>query len=112
VFNPLTRADLRKIVVLQLESLSKCLEEKVITLRLTNASLEAILADAYNPVYGDRPICCYLEKNIGTSLSRMLISEELPRHSIVHIEGLSGGSLKYRVEVLPQTRARSRSPLG
>jgi len=112
VFNPLTRDDLRKIVTLQLENLSKRLQDKDITLSLTNAGLEAIIADAYNPVYGARPIRRYLEKNVGTSLSRMLISEELKPHSIVHVEATTGGKLGYRVEALPQTRARSRSPMG
>jgi len=112
IFNPLTRADLRKIVTLQLENLSKRLQEKDITLRLSDSGLESIIADAYNPVYGARPIRRYLEKNVGTNLSRMLISDELQHHSIVHIEAKSGGMLGYRVENLPQNRARSRSPLG
>jgi len=112
IFNPLTRADLRKIVTIQLENLSKRLQEKDITLSLTEEGLEAIIADAYNPVYGARPIRRYLEKNVGTSLSRMLISEELQPHSIVHVGAKSGGKLEYRVEALPHSRARSRSPMG
>jgi ATP-dependent Clp protease ATP-binding subunit ClpB len=109
IFNPLTKEDLRKIVTLQLQSLSKRLEEKHITLKLDESGLDVILEDSYNPVYGARPIRRYLEKNIGTSLSRMLISEELQSYSIVHIqEGESG--LKYRIEAAPAPRGRSRSP--
>jgi len=110
VFNPLSKEDLRKIVSLQLQNLGKRLDEKHITLKLDDSGLDAILAESYNPVYGARPIRRYLEKNIGTSLSRMLISEELHSYSIVHIQGAPGGGLKYKIEQSSVPRSRSRSP--
>eukprot|EP01123_Difflugia_compressa_P003530 TRINITY_DN1464_c0_g2_i1.p1 TRINITY_DN1464_c0_g2~~TRINITY_DN1464_c0_g2_i1.p1 ORF type:complete len:912 (+),score=243.43 TRINITY_DN1464_c0_g2_i1:113-2848(+) len=110
VFNPLSRTDLRQIVTLQLTSLSKRLEEKDIVLNLTPSGLDAILAASYNPVYGARPIRRYLEKNVGTELSKMLISEQLPNHSVVTIDGSPSVGLTYKVKALPYTRTRSPSP--
>eukprot|EP01123_Difflugia_compressa_P003531 TRINITY_DN1464_c0_g2_i2.p1 TRINITY_DN1464_c0_g2~~TRINITY_DN1464_c0_g2_i2.p1 ORF type:complete len:904 (-),score=238.10 TRINITY_DN1464_c0_g2_i2:178-2889(-) len=109
VFNPLSRDDLRKIVTLQLENLSKRLEEKDIILELSQSGLEAILASSYNPVYGARPLRRYLEKNVGTELSKMLIAEKLPNHSVVTIEGNLSGSLQYRIKAIPYNR-KTRSP--
>jgi ATP-dependent Clp protease ATP-binding subunit ClpB len=109
VFNPLTKEDLKKVVSIQVQNLSKRLEEKYITLKLAPSGLDVILAEAYNPVYGARPIRRYLEKNIGTQLSRMLVAEQLPEHSIVHIEG-ANRQLNYRVEPDQNRRSRSSSP--
>jgi ATP-dependent Clp protease ATP-binding subunit ClpB len=86
VFNPLSRSDLRKIVSLQLANLSKRLEEKDISLTLTEQGTDQILLESYHPSYGARPIRRYLEKNIGTSISRMIVSEELTDHAIVTID--------------------------
>jgi len=76
---------------------------------MSEHGIDGILAAAYNPVYGARPIRRFLEKNVGTAISRMLVSEELPNHSVVHIDG-TDGALTYRVETLPAERGRSRSP--
>eukprot|EP01125_Pyxidicula_operculata_P016626 TRINITY_DN5753_c0_g1_i1.p1 TRINITY_DN5753_c0_g1~~TRINITY_DN5753_c0_g1_i1.p1 ORF type:complete len:922 (+),score=317.79 TRINITY_DN5753_c0_g1_i1:41-2806(+) len=111
VFNPLTRFDLRKIVTLQLKSLQQRLEEKDIQLKLSDSGLEAILTEAYNPVYGARPIRRYIEKVIGTAISRMLVGDTLHDHSIVHVESNDARTLSYRVESNhSQPRSRSRSP--
>jgi ATP-dependent Clp protease ATP-binding subunit ClpB len=111
VFNPLNQDDLRKVVTIQLESLGKRLEEKHIKLRLAQSGIDVIINESYNPVYGARPIRRYLEKKIGTQLSRMIVSEQLPPYSIVNIEG-ANKKLNYRVEPDKSRKSRSPSPGG
>jgi len=110
IFNPLSKAELQKIVLLQLSNLAKRLVDRNITLELTESGLNAILNESYNPVYGARPIRRYLEKNVGTAISRLLISEELTPHSTVFMEENPSGGLKYRVQAGKPPRNRSRSP--
>lgn len=114
VFNPLTRDNLRNVVRIQISELSKRLEEKDIKFEISDSGVDAILTAAYNPVYGARPVRRFLEKNISTAISRMLIAEELPDHSIIHIDGSTTGkpgTLSYRVEKsVMRDRSRSRSP--
>uniref|UniRef100_A0A6B2KXF4 Clp R domain-containing protein n=1 Tax=Arcella intermedia TaxID=1963864 RepID=A0A6B2KXF4_9EUKA len=112
VFNPLSKQDLKKIVELQTQELAKRLEERDITLKLSKEGYEAIVAGGYNPVYGARPLKRYLEKHVGTSLSRMIVGEQLKNHSIVHV-GAKDGSLNFTVENLDNGSSspkRSRSP--
>jgi len=112
VFNPLTKEDLRKIINLQLADLSKRLEERDILLKITDTGLEILLEGGYNPVYGARPLKRYLEKHVGTSLSKMIISEQLPNHSLVHIDG-EKGVLTFKIEpieIATPKRGRSTSP--
>jgi ATP-dependent Clp protease ATP-binding subunit ClpB len=108
VFNPLSYDDLKKVINIQLQSLSKRLEDQHIKLKLEPSGTDAILAESYNPLYGARPIRRYLEKNLGTHLSRMILAEQLPEHSIVHIEG-KDGKLAYRVEPDPTRTSPHRS---
>lgn len=70
MFHPLGEKDLNRIVRLQVDLLSKRLEEKDIAVDLGDRAVELILKNAYDPVYGARPLKRYLEKNIVTQLSR------------------------------------------
>jgi len=110
IFNPLSKAELRQIVVLQLAALAKRLADRNIMIELTEPGLNAILTESYNPVYGARPIRRYLEKNVGTAISRLLIAEELLPYSTVFIEESNTGGIKYRVLAGKPPRNRSRSP--
>lgn len=99
VFTPLTLDHLRFIVQLQLASIAKRLKDRGIQLVLTEQGLKTILTASYDPAFGARPIRRFLEKQVGTSLSRMLIKAEIPDHSIIHIDGdEKKGELHYRVE--------------
>jgi len=85
VFTPLGKDDLLNVARLQLSSLTKRLNEKNIVLRVDNDGLQCILNDAYDPAYGARPLRRYIEKNIGTTISRMIISGQLTENSVVTI---------------------------
>jgi len=98
IFNPLSKTELCQIVRIQLQSLGKRLEDKHIKLELTEKGLNVILTESYNPVYGARPIRRYLEKNVGTALSRLLVAEELLPYSTVYLEEKSGGGINYRIQ--------------
>jgi len=73
IFHPLSHDNLGHIVHLQLAGLAKRLAERQISLELSPKAIEFVLNAAYDPVYGARPLRRYLEKQIGTQVSRMLI---------------------------------------
>ncbi|KAL3748579.1 hypothetical protein ACJRO7_009763 [Eucalyptus globulus] len=91
VFDPLSHDQLRKVARLQMKEVATRLAERGIALAVTNAALDYILAESYNPVYGARPIRRWLEKRIVTELSRMLIREELDENSTIYIDAASRG---------------------
>ncbi|XP_057995661.1 chaperone protein ClpB1 [Hevea brasiliensis] len=99
VFDPLSRDQLRKVARLQMKDVAVRLAERGIALAVTDAALNYILAESYDPVYGARPIRRWLEKKVVTELSRMLVREEIDENSTVYIDaGPKGGDLAYRVE--------------
>jgi ATP-dependent Clp protease ATP-binding subunit ClpB len=105
IFHPLGPGQLGFIVQLQLAGITKRLQERDIELRLSPSAVEFVLAASYDPVYGARPMRRFLEKHIGTGLSKMLISGELEDHCIVYSEP-KGDELTFRVEHKGQAAAK------
>ena len=77
LFRPLTLAELKRIVDLQLNLLRTRLAERHITIDLTDAAKEHIAREAYDPVYGARPLKRFLQRQVETPLSRKLIAAQI-----------------------------------
>ena len=50
MFDPLSREQLRKVARLQMKDIARRLAERGIALAVTNAALDYILAESYDPV--------------------------------------------------------------
>ncbi|XP_031490755.1 chaperone protein ClpB1 [Nymphaea colorata] len=99
VFDPLSHDQLRKVARLQMKDVAARLAERGVAIAVSDAALDVVLAQSYDPVYGARPIRRWLEKNVVTELSMMLIKDEIDENSTVYIDAASGAKgLSYRVE--------------
>lgn len=90
IFSPLSQDNLRAIVRLQTNLISARLKDRGITLELEDSALDTALTQAYDPLYGARPLKRYLEKHIVTQLSRLLIAGQLHDHAKVKISSKNG----------------------
>ncbi|NLN53420.1 MAG: type VI secretion system ATPase TssH, partial [Firmicutes bacterium] len=86
LFKPLTLAELKQIVALQLNLLRQRLAERFIELELTEAAQARLAQAGYDPVYGARPLKRYIQKELETVLARKLIAGELREHHKVLID--------------------------
>lgn len=77
LFHPLLPSQIGRIVELLLDRLRKRLEDRKIGLMLSDEARDFIAKEAYDPVYGARPLRRYLQSRIETPLARKLISGEL-----------------------------------
>ncbi|KAK1265994.1 Chaperone protein ClpB1 [Acorus gramineus] len=98
MFDPLSHEQLRKVARFQMRDVAVRLAERGVALAVSDAALNVVLAESYDPVYGARPIRRWLEKKVVTQLSKMLISEEIDENSTVYIDAGMGKELSYRVE--------------
>ncbi|CAM8985190.1 hypothetical protein QQ045_007451 [Rhodiola kirilowii] len=99
VFDPLSHDQLRKVARLQMKDVASRLAERGIALAVSDAALDYVLSQSYDPTYGARPIRRWLEKKVVTELSKMLLREEIDENSTVYIEAAAGGKgLRYDVE--------------
>jgi ATP-dependent Clp protease ATP-binding subunit ClpC len=73
VFHQLTRADIRVIVDIQIEDLNRRLDEKGITVDVSDAARDVLADEGYNPLYGARPLKRTIEKLVENPLSLLVI---------------------------------------
>ena len=90
LFTPLTLAETKQIVNLQLELLRIRLAERYITLELTESARDFVASAGYDPVYGARPLKRYLQREVETALARKLIAGEIRDHTHVTIDATEG----------------------
>ena len=76
--------------------LGKRLEDRDIDISATQAALDHILKESYNPSYGARPMRRYIEKHLATDLSRLVIGGKLPDQSVVEV-GATAAGFTYKV---------------
>jgi len=86
VFRPLTKDQLQGIVKIQVGYLQKRLEEKGVTLEITDKALEYLANRGYDPVYGARPLKRVIQQLIETPLSMKLIEGEFTAGDTVFVD--------------------------
>jgi ATP-dependent Clp protease ATP-binding subunit ClpB len=99
LFRPLTLAELKRIVELQLDLLRTRLAERNIQIDLSDAAKEYIAREGYDPVYGARPLKRFLQRRVETPLSRKLIAGEITDGSHVTV-GFKAGELVFGTTAL------------
>lgn len=86
-FSPLSKRELYKVIEKQLNLLEdERFEEKDIHLDIKDAAKALILREAYDPLYGARPLGRYLEKHVVTELGKMILRGQLEDHSVVTVD--------------------------
>ncbi len=73
-YKPLTRADIGRIIDLQIRDLNRRLENQQLRLEVTEAAKDLITAESYDPSYGARPLRRYVRHTIETILSKRLLA--------------------------------------
>jgi ATP-dependent Clp protease ATP-binding subunit ClpB len=72
-YKPLDRQAVGKIIDLQIAKLNGRLKAQDILVELTGQAKDHIIASAYDPQYGARPIRRYLQHTVETMLSRAIL---------------------------------------
>ena len=86
VFHSLEKDHLKEIVSLMANSLTNRLKEQDIELQLTDAALEKISEEGYDPQYGARPLRRALQKHVEDRLSEELLKGTLDKTQTVVLD--------------------------
>lgn len=97
LFTPLSRSEIRQIVLLQVEDLQQRMAHRRLRLELTEAACDYIADVAYDPVYGARPLKRFIQHQLETRIGRELIAGELSDGSVVEVD-LVEGELQVKLE--------------
>jgi ATP-dependent Clp protease ATP-binding subunit ClpB len=90
VFKPLTQEQLQAIVDIQLARVEKRLEERKISLRVTDAARKLLVERGWDPVYGARPLKRAIQRLVQDPLAMMLLSGKFGEGETVEVDAQQG----------------------
>ena len=85
-YKPLTKAEISSIVDLMLEKLNKRLEAQQLSIKVTDAAKNYIIDNGYDPVYGARPLKRFIQTQLETRISRLIIADEVLPDSVINVD--------------------------
>jgi ATP-dependent Clp protease ATP-binding subunit ClpB len=92
MFRPLTRDNVFGIVDLIVDDLNRRLEEREISIRITDAAKKYITDQAYDPSYGARPLKRYIQKNVETMSAKLILEDKVKPKDVITFD-VSDGQL-------------------
>jgi len=96
-FQALTKQDIRKVIDIQLRGLLKRLEERKITLELSDAARTVLVDEGYDPVYGARPLKRTLQRRVLDPLAMGVLQGEFGEGDTVYVDAADGTITLHRV---------------
>ena len=86
IFHTLNREELGHIVRLQLKRLEHLLAEQKLSLELTDAALEHIVAAGYDPVYGARPLKRAIQRELENPIATKILENTFVEEDTILID--------------------------
>ena len=90
MFTPLTSANIKEIVGLQLKSVIKMLAHQNITLDATPEAIEYLAQKGYDPQFGARPVKRVIQREVLNQLSKEILAGKVTTDSIVLLDSFDG----------------------
>ncbi|MBS6063854.1 MAG: ATP-dependent chaperone ClpB [Peptostreptococcaceae bacterium] len=90
MFNPLTKEQLSGIIDLLFKEIQERLQDRQITINLTDAAKQFIADESYEPELGARPVKRYLQRNIETLIGKEIIKGTITDGSNVNLDVKDG----------------------
>ena len=91
MFEPLGHEQLRKIAKIQIAQLQKRLDDRRITLEITDDALSWLVNRGFDPIYGARPLRRLVQTAIGDQLAKALLGGEVRDGDTVRVETVPDG---------------------
>ena len=90
LFKPLSKDNIGGIVDLILADLNKRLSDRDLHIELSDAAKVFIADNAYDPVYGARPLERYMQKYVETLSAKLILSGDIESGQIIYIDVKNG----------------------
>ena len=92
LFKPLTKENIGGIIALIINDLNRRLADKELSIARSEEAKDYIVEQAYDPVYGARPLKRYIQKYVETLSAKLILSGEVHEKDVIRIE-LKDGEL-------------------
>jgi ATP-dependent Clp protease ATP-binding subunit ClpB len=91
MFTPLSKSEIREIVMLQFNQVIHKLADNEIRIRITDPAIDLIAEQGYDPQYGARPIKRMIQKIVLNELSRQILAGRIQKNQEVTIDRENDG---------------------
>ena len=86
MFTPLTRDDVRQIVLLQIRQINEMLAQNSIRLEVLDKAVDWIAEKGYDPMFGARPVKRTLQRYLVNELSKEILAGKIDRNSVITVD--------------------------
>ena len=86
MFEPLTQKEIREVVKLQVNAVQKMLGQNGITLQLTDAAIDLLTREGYDPEFGARPVKRAIQRLLLNDLSKAILSGTVSREHPIRVD--------------------------
>ncbi len=90
VFRPLGRAEIRQIASIQLKHLNKRLADNELSIEFSEAALDLIGEEGFDPVFGARPLKRAIQSEIENPLAQLILGGEFSSGDIIVVDVIEG----------------------
>ena len=95
MFKPLTKDNIGNIIGLIVNDLNKRLADREISVRLTDSARNFVIDNAYDPIYGARPLKRFVQKHVETMSARLILEDRVKPGDVIEFDA-AGGELTAR----------------
>ncbi len=86
LFKPLSKDNIGGIIQLIIDDLNRRLMDRELRIELTDAAKRFIVEQAYDPVYGARPLKRYIQKHVETLSAKLILADQLEGKDTILID--------------------------
>jgi ATP-dependent Clp protease ATP-binding subunit ClpB len=90
MFTPLTAANIKQIVGIQLKGVTKMLALQNITMDATPEAIDYLAQKGYDPQYGARPVKRVIQREVLNQLSKEILAGKVTVDSIILLDSFNG----------------------
>ena len=90
LFKPLTKEDIGGIVHLIVEDLNRRLADRELRIEILPEAEKFIVENAYDPVYGARPLKRYIQKYVETLSAKLILADKVRAKDVIEISVQNG----------------------
>jgi ATP-dependent Clp protease ATP-binding subunit ClpB len=90
LFKPLTVEEVEQIVDLLVKDLSKRLQDRRLSIEITEKARKYIADTGYDPVYGARPLRRYIQRELETRIGREIIKGNVLEGAVIRVDAAEG----------------------
>ncbi len=91
MFTPLTKDDVRQIVVMQIRQINEMLAQNNVSLSVTDGAVDWLAEQGYDPMFGARPIKRTLQHYLVNELSKEILAGRIDRGSVITVDAGKDG---------------------